>query len=135
MPKNANAVLMVEYTKGNDREFVSLANVKPGQDVRQIGSDIKRGTVVGRRNHLVNAGLVSVLSAIGHWGNVEVYACPRIIVFSTGEELVEASVQQLKKGQIRDANRPMLLAMLRGMAGVDNVCDGGILKGSFHDSS
>jgi molybdopterin biosynthesis enzyme len=46
---------------------------------------------------------------------------PRVAVLSTGDEVVDASVRLLAPGQIRDANRPMLLAALSeaGAVGVD----------------
>ena len=40
----------------------------------------------------------------------QVYRQPRVAVLSTGDEVVEPSTQDLGPGQIRDANRSMLLA-------------------------
>ena len=42
--------------------------------------------------------------------NRQVHSLPRVAVLSTGDELAPSAAAQLARGQIRDANRPMLLA-------------------------
>ena len=56
----------------------------------------------------------------------QVHRRPRVAVLSTGDELVEPSVQHLGPGQIRDANRHMLTAAVRS-AGCE-VVDLGIAR-------
>jgi molybdopterin molybdotransferase len=51
-------------------------------------------------------------------GRVTVHRRPRVGVMSTGDELVEGGA--LARGQIRDSNRPTLLALLR-QSGFDTV--------------
>ena len=56
---------------------------------------------------------------------------PHVGVLSTGDELCEPSTSQLGAGQIRDANRSMLLAAARA-AGAQ-VTDFGIARDSQQD--
>ena len=63
---------------------------------------------------------------------VQVFQRPRVAVLSTGDEVVEPSTQQLGPGQIRDANRSMLLAACSS-AGAEAV-DLGIARDTFSDT-
>jgi molybdenum cofactor synthesis domain-containing protein len=61
---------------------------------------------------------LGVIASLG-LGEVSVFPRVRVGVLSTGDELLEGP-GELAPGQIRDSNRPMLLAMLRA-AGADAV--------------
>ena len=58
--------------------------------------------------------------------SLQVYRRPKVAVLSTGDEVVDPSTQNLGPGQIRDANRSMLLAAASS-AGAD-VIDLGIAR-------
>jgi molybdopterin molybdotransferase len=110
MPTGADAIAMVEVTEraGDDRVRVHR-EAAVGDHLRPVGGDLATGqTVFGRGTRLTPAHL-GVLASLG---NIEVHTFgrARVGVLSTGDELVEHGT--LAPGQIRDANRPMLLALV-----------------------
>ncbi|MEZ5228533.1 MAG: molybdopterin molybdotransferase MoeA [Acidimicrobiales bacterium] len=119
IPDGADAVIMVELTRPIDDGAVELLDAVPvGNHVRPTGDDIPAGTVVFGAGTLITPGHIGVMASIGV-ARVAVRRRARVGVFSTGDELVDAGVP-LAHGQIRDSNRPTLLALLRE-AGVEPV--------------
>jgi molybdenum cofactor synthesis domain-containing protein len=121
MPAGADAVVMVERTEpvgdGEDRVRV-LEAVVAGAGVRGIGEDVRAGELAVEVGTVVGPGHVGVLAMLG-CTEVAVVRRPRVGVISTGDELV-ADGSPLAPGQIRDSNRPMLLASCRA-AGFEAV--------------
>jgi len=123
MPDGADAIVMVERTR-RDRDGVFVeVEVLPGRHVRPAGGDLRAGQTVFSPGTRLRAGHVGVLASIGAT-TVRVFRRPRVGVLSTGDELVESGPLEL--GQIRDSNRPMLLALARE-AGLD-VIDLGVAR-------
>jgi len=111
MPRGADAIVMVEHTERLDDGAVSVrAPARPGDHVRPAGGDVVSGAKVFDIGTALRAAHVGVLATLG-FTEIAVYARPRVGVLSTGDELVEGP-RELAPGQIRDSNRPMLLAML-----------------------
>ncbi len=111
MPSGADAIVMVERTAPavDDGVFVRVP-ASAGDHVRAIGGDVVSGTTVFEPGTLVGAAHVGVLATLG-CSEVAARPRPRVGVLSTGDELIEGP-RPLAPGQIRDSNRPMLLAML-----------------------
>jgi molybdenum cofactor synthesis domain-containing protein len=123
MPPGADAVVMVERTSVSgslEGEQVEVeVEVPVDNHVRHAGEDLESGQVVFPAGTALGPGQVGVLASI-NLGEVPVYRRPRVGVISTGDELV-ADGSVLAPGQIRDSNRPGLLALLAesGFDGVD----------------
>lgn len=110
VPEGADAVVQIEDTQQLDNGRVKIfRQVKPGEDIREIGSDLPAGNIVLPAGSHIGAAEVGILATVGAT-TVSVYRKPKIAVLSTGDEVDEPSVQQLTPGKIRDANRAMLLA-------------------------
>ncbi|HEX6166795.1 MAG TPA: gephyrin-like molybdotransferase Glp [Acidimicrobiales bacterium] len=119
IPDGADAVVMVERTRRVDGEDGSQAvqidlEVAAGNHVRAAGEDMKPGERVFGAGDEVTPARVGVMAALGV-GEVLAHPRPRVGVMSTGDELVTGP-QPLRPGQIRDSNRPTLLALV-GQAG------------------
>lgn len=126
----ADAVVMVEDTtieeavEGIEKRVkimkadgfeISLTTliVEIGQNVRGIGSDVAKGSIVVARNTRISplGGEIGVLTSI--WiDKVKVWRKPVVIVLSTGAELIDGKVSSGQRG-VRDSNRPALLAALK----------------------
>lgn len=124
LPPGATAVIMVEDTllktktdDGNEEKEVEVLaeGVNDGENIREVGSDIERGTVVLRKYEQVSAagGEIGSLAAVGV-DEVQVFRRPTIAVLSTGDEIVQHDRPgELRLGEVRDTNRPTLIAAAR----------------------
>lgn len=114
VPEGADAIVPVEQTRFSagtrdaDETVAVLAPVAVGQHVRGAADDVVAGSVVVPAGHLVTPPLIGVLASLG-LTEVEAVPRPRVGVISTGDELVSPP-RALGTGQIRDSNRPMILA-------------------------
>ncbi len=119
IPEGADAVIMVELTRSSSgsEESISdalsidlLAEVVVGNHIRPAGDDVGAGVEVLSPGAVLSPAHLGVLASVGY-GQVVVVRRPRVGVFSTGDELVTGPAP-LQPGQIRDSNRPTLLALV-----------------------
>jgi molybdenum cofactor synthesis domain-containing protein len=118
VPEGADAVVMVERTRGGpDAAVVEVLDpVGAGRNVRRAGEDLEAGSEVLAAGTVLGPGHLGVLAS----ANVRrplVVRRPRLAVISTGDELVDDG-RPLAPGQIRESNRPMLVALARSF-GID----------------
>lgn len=161
LPPGATSVVMVEDTVlrtltddgREEREVEILADegaapVQEGENIREVGSDIRAGETILRRGERVSAvgGEIGLLAAVGA-AEVRTYRRPVVGVLSTGDEIVDLHAtatatqddadhhntnnngkggdgrrqRNLRPGEVRDSNRPALLAAAaeRGFPTVD----------------
>jgi molybdenum cofactor synthesis domain-containing protein len=110
MPPGADAIVMVERTEQLPGDRVRIeATAAPGDHVRPAGGDVEPGQVVFTAGTRLRPAHLGVLASLDQ-RSVRAHRRPRVGVLSTGDELVEHG--PLAPGQIRDSNRPMLLAVL-----------------------
>jgi len=112
---------MVECTSPapDGQSVVIGVALQPGTNVRLPGEDIEAGNVVFDAGTVLGPAHIGALASLGV-GSIEAYPQPRVGVMSTGNELA-ADGASPGPGQIRDANRPALLAQLAadGLAAAD----------------
>ena len=108
LPTGADAIVPVEWTDGGDVEVLIERPATPGRFVRRRGEDVEEGATVLRAGALIGAGEMGVLAAVGR-RTVPVRPRPRVVVLSTGEELVEPG-RALGPGQIYESNSYMIAA-------------------------
>ena len=102
MPRGADAVVMVEYTR-LDGEVVEIQRpAYPGANISPEGEDIRTGDVVVEAGDVLTPGKVGALAAL-NLESAEVYEMPRVAVYSTGSE-VRPLGAELEPGQIYDIN-------------------------------
>jgi gephyrin len=111
VPSGATAVIPVEATElADEHVIVHQEGVAAGENIRPVGVDLAKGSVVLKRGSLLGAAEMGLLAGLGI-DPVAVTRRPRVSVLSTGDELVEPA-DTPGPGQIRDANRFSLIAAL-----------------------
>ena len=110
VPPGADAVVMVERTSPAGEGKVAVETATPGDHIRRAGEDLRTGQVLFDPGTELGPGHVGVLASVGAEA-VEIVPPARVGVLSTGDELVSGP-GDLRPGQIRDSNRPMLLALV-----------------------
>lgn len=113
LPPGSNAVVEIEQTElvGDKAVRIKLQGIREHHDVREVGSDMTKGTLLLKKGQNITAAEIGVLSMFNQT-QVAVYSAPRVGVLSTGDELL-APGQAPREGFIFDSNRPMLLARTR----------------------
>lgn len=125
LPPGATSVIMVEDTLlksmtddgTEEREVEILApKVQVGQNVREVGSDIKANSTILRKGEEISAigGELGLLASVGR-ATVQIYKKPVVGVLSTGDEIIQHDTERgLRLGEVRDCNRPTIMAAVRG---------------------
>lgn len=152
LPAGTDTVIMVEDTKlvstfsaddtsgpyqvGEEKEVETLAQMMKGDNVRNPGSDVRRGDLVLKKGErlLSGGGEVGSLAFVGK-REVQVVKKPVVAILSTGNELVDlhktesALKNEEQWGGIYDINRPSLQAALEGQG--YTVIDLGIVQDTY----
>ena len=111
IPKGADSVVMIEYTKEVDKKVYVYRPAVPGENVSQAGSDYVIGDIFLRQGTLLTGREVASLAALGY-SKVPVFKKPKVALFSSGNELV-APGKPLDPGKIYDANGPAIYSMIK----------------------
>jgi molybdopterin molybdotransferase len=110
-PEGTDAVVMVEYTARKGGKVEISKGIEPGGNIVPRGSEAKRGEMLLRPGHRLDAAAIAVAASVGK-SRVLVYGRPRIAVLATGDEVVK--VDSLPEPtQIRNSNSYSLAAQIR----------------------
>jgi molybdopterin molybdotransferase len=113
LPDGVDTVILQEdVTVGEDR-IAFREGVRPGANTRRAGEDVDAGATVLKAGRVLTPADLALCAAVGV-SDLPVFERLRVAVISTGDELVEAG-ETARAGQIYDANRPMLAALVRQM--------------------
>jgi len=121
VPPGADAVVPVELTMAEeDGAHVAFhLPARAGDNIRRAGEDLVPGLELVAAGRRLAPADVALLTAAGVT-SVVCLPAPRVVVMSTGDELVPAD-REPGPGQVRDSNGPMLAAMVRATGGVPFV--------------
>jgi molybdopterin molybdotransferase len=143
MPQGADAVIRVEDTEAvsaealspnslpqaGERDAVSLHEnlfdrvqinqaVKPGNDIRRLGENMRNGEVVLAPGATITPGVIGVLATVKR-AQVQVYRRPRVAILSTGNEL-EGLDEPVDPNKIPNSNSYALMAQVQAL-GIEPV--------------
>ena len=88
LPEGAEAIVPIEWTDGGMPEVRITRSVNRGAHVRRRGDDVALGEVVATAGTVLGPREIALLAAVGR-GRVSVHPQPRVVIISTGSELVE----------------------------------------------
>ena len=127
IPSGADAVVPIENAEVTDEgDLVRLFDAVPaGRHVRPQGEDVAAGAVLVPAGKRLGAPEIGLLANAGV-PHPLVHPRPRVIVFSTGDELVPPT-ETPSYGQVRDANAFTLFGALREVGAMP------VLAGIVHD--
>jgi molybdopterin molybdotransferase len=111
IPTGCTAVVPVEDTDDGVAKVLIRRAPADGQHIRRAGEDVKEGDIVLREGERIDARRAGLLASVGI-GRVSARPRPRVVVMSTGSELVEPG-EQLGRDSIYDANSYLLAAAAR----------------------
>ncbi|MEW1836577.1 gephyrin-like molybdotransferase Glp [Nonomuraea angiospora] len=115
MPAGADAVVPVEWTDGGTVTVQISRQVSAGNAIRRAGEDVQAGEVVLKPGTVIGPSQLGIIAGVGRrrvWARPR----PRVVVISTGAELVEPG-GPLAPGQIWDSNSFTLTAAVREAGG------------------
>jgi molybdopterin molybdotransferase len=116
IPQGCTAVVPFEWTEEDGREVLVRRAPLEGQHVRRAGEDVTEGDLLMRRGEVVGTRQVGLLAAVG-LARVPTAPRPRVVVMSTGAELVEPG-RPLGHDSIYDSNSYLLAAAVRSHGAV-----------------
>ena len=124
VPAGADTVVMQEHVQVDGEHITLGADHKSGQNIRHPGEDMKHGTEILSPGRRINAADIGLLASLGI-AEVTVRRRPRVVIFSTGDEL-RGIGETLGEGDIYDSNRYTLRALLSRL-NIDLV-DRGVIR-------
>jgi len=111
VPPGAEAVVPLEWTDGGIASVTITRAPRAGNSVRRQGEDVKTGQTVLEAGTRLGPGQLGLLAAVGR-DRVVVRPRPRVVIISTGSELVEPG-SATEPGQIHESNSYLLTTAAR----------------------
>jgi len=105
---SCEAIVPIENVELTKTGVVLPLNIRENAMIRWKGEDIKRGTPFLFANTKVTAYTLALLASQGIT-HIEVFRRPKVVIFSTGEEL-KAHYERIEQHQLYNSNAPMFYA-------------------------
>lgn len=116
VPAGTEAIVPVEWTDAGTEQVRVHRPATPAGYIRHRGDDVAEGETVLRAGARLGARHIALAAALGRQ-RIRAVARPRVVVLSTGSELVEPG-GTLTRGQTYDSNSHMLAAAVRAAGAI-----------------
>lgn len=123
IPDNVDTVVAQENVQVNDLLVEISSATAAGQNIRDIGEDIAKDSVVFAKGQMIGAAQLGVLASLGI-ASLKVTRKVRVAIFSSGDE-IRSIGETLNGSQIYDSNRYTISGMLADLGA--EVIDMGVV--------
>lgn len=125
LPMNCDTVIRYEDLDiKNGVAFITITTVTKGQNVHIRGKDRIKNDLIIEKNTIISAAEIGILATVGK-ATVKVAKLPKVLIISTGDELVNVD-KYPEKHQIRRSNVFTLVSLLNHLnidADTDHIPD------------
>ncbi|MCD6013422.1 MAG: molybdopterin biosynthesis protein MoeA [Flavipsychrobacter sp.] len=112
LPDSVDTVVRYEdVTIDNGIAILNVETIRKGQNIHTKGKDKKSGEVVVAAGTLIDATVISMAASVGV-SLLPLKKLPRVVIITTGDELVDTNAQPLSH-QIRSSNNYTIEAVLQ----------------------
>jgi molybdopterin molybdotransferase len=109
--KNIIPIEKVQVLENNQVKFIDINYDSIGNNIRPIGEDLKKDTLIISKNQLLNASFLAILAANGIT-HVKVFKKLSVAILSSGDEL-KLHFEKINSGEVYNTNSIYLLARLQ----------------------
>ncbi|MES2425832.1 MAG: molybdopterin molybdotransferase MoeA [Bacteroidota bacterium] len=111
LPESVDTVIRYEDIEIKDgKAALLITNIRKGQNLHLKGVDRKQGELILTPGQLITPAVISLIASVGET-ELRVKRLPRVVILSSGDELVEVTAKP-SAYQIRRSNSYMLQAVL-----------------------
>lgn len=119
VPNKYDTIIPIEDTTFTATEVTILKKSIKGQYIRQPGEDLKKGETICNKQDVVRTYYPGILASIG-LQKVPVYRKPKVLIFCTGNELIEPG-ERLLFGQVYNSNGYTLKGFLEPFCDIIDI--------------
>jgi len=119
VPAGADTIVPIENCESVEGRVRVFAGSAQGKHIRPSGEDVRAGETLVQAGRRLQAPELALLATAG-FAHPLVHPRPRVVVLSTGDELIPPS-RKPDYGQVRDSNAYMLFAALREAGAVPTI--------------
>jgi molybdopterin molybdotransferase len=109
LPKGANAIVMLEYTRKFDNKIELTKSVTPNKNVSKVGEDVTKGDVAIEAGVRLTPHHLGLLAALGET-HISVVRKPKVAILATGSELTTLG-NNPEPGKIVEVNSLILSSL------------------------
>lgn len=109
VPNGADAVIQIENVEADSEEVAIFNLVKKNRNILNLGEEIRKGDIALVSGMAIRPSEIGLMASLG-FNSVRVVKAPKIIIITTGDELIDVS-EELTSGKIRDCNGYSLMAL------------------------